>query len=104
MAATPLFGDWYLYGPPMPDDRKSNYLRELSTLDPAAHIANAHGRAFLFQFGRSDKFVPEQKALDFYEAAAGQKRIEWYDVGHDLDVPQAHRDRVEWLLDRLGCE
>jgi fermentation-respiration switch protein FrsA (DUF1100 family) len=104
MAATPLFSDWYLYGPPMPEDEKAVYLKQLSALDPALHIAKAHDRAFLFQFGRSDRFVPEQKALDFYDAAAGQKRIEWYAVGHDLDVPQAHRDRAEWLQERLGCE
>jgi predicted esterase len=102
MAATPLFSDWYLYGPPMPEDEKIDYVKELAAIDPVVHIANAGDRAFLFQFGRSDRFVPEQKALDFYEAASGDKRIEWYDVGHDLDVPEAYRHRSEWLHEQLG--
>jgi len=102
MGATPLFSDWYLYGPPMPEEEKVKYVKELAAIDPGVHIANAANSSFLFQFGRSDRFVPVQKALDFYNAAAGEKRIEWYDVGHDLDVPEAHRDRSEWLHDRLG--
>lgn len=102
MAATPLFSDWYLYGSPMPDEQKKLYVKELAAIDPVVHIANAENSAFLFQFGRNDGYVPEQKALDFYDAASGDKRIEWYDAGHDLDVPDAHRARTQWLHQRLG--
>lgn len=101
IASTPLFSDWYLYGPPMPADEKVAYIEKLSALDPAVHIANADGGAFLFQFARTDFYVPEQKALDFFEAAPGQKRIEWYEAGHDVDVPEAKRDRIGWLVEQL---
>ncbi|MEO8287924.1 MAG: hypothetical protein ABI670_15965 [Chloroflexota bacterium] len=102
LAATPLFSDWYLFGPPMPEDEQVRYVEELSAIDPQEQIGRAEGAAFLFQFGRTDPYVPEEKALEFYEAAKGPKRIEWYDIGHNMEIEAAHRDRVEWLLARLA--
>jgi dienelactone hydrolase len=102
MASTPQFTDWYLYGPPMEDAEKERYVARLSALDPVRHIRQANGAAFLFQFGREDEYVPQDKATEFVEAAPGTPRVEWYDAVHELNVEQAHRDRIEWLDERLG--
>jgi dienelactone hydrolase len=102
MGSTPQFADWYLYGPPMEDAAKEPYVSRLAELDPVRHIRQANGAAFLFQFGRQDDFVPQDKAAEFVGAAPGTPRAEWYDAVHELDVEQAHRDRAEWLDERLG--
>ena len=101
-ASTPRFADWYLYGPPMEDAAKESYVTRLAALDPVRHIRQANGSAFLFQFGRQDEYVPEDKAAEFVAAAPGTPQVEWYDAVHELDVEQAHRDRTAWLDERLG--
>lgn len=40
-ARTTSFTSWYLSGPPMPEPARSQFLRDLSVLDPAKHIAQA---------------------------------------------------------------
>jgi dienelactone hydrolase len=101
MGSTPQFADWYLFGPPMEDEAKVRYVARLAELDPVRHIRRAHGAGFLFQFGRLDEFVPEDKAAEFVEAAPGTPRVEWYDAVHELDIEQAHKDRAAWLAERL---
>jgi hypothetical protein len=42
-------------------------------------------------------------AMDRYAAAApAAKTVKWYDTGHELNDPQALRDRAEWLRERVG--
>lgn len=102
MGSTPQFADWYLFGPPMEDGAKERYVARLAELDPVRHIRQANGAAFLFQFGRQDDFVPEDKAAEFVRAVPGSPRVEWYDAVHELDVEQAHADRAAWLDERLS--
>ena len=102
MGSTPRFADWYLYGPPMEVEARERYVARLAELDPVRHIPQANGAAFLFQFGRQDDFVPEDKAAEFVDAAPGSALVAWYDAVHELDVEQAHRDRGDWLGERLS--
>jgi dienelactone hydrolase len=103
MAATPMFTDWYLLGPPMPEPARTEYVEQLAPLDPIRYVGQPGKAEFLFQFGTRDPYVPEEKALDFYNACGATKRIEWYDADHDIDVPKAHQDRIEWVLGQLGA-
>lgn len=104
IAATPRFKDWYLFGAKPEGEELDAYIRRISELDPITHIARAQNAAFFFQFGRTDPFVPEERALEFYEAAPGPKQIAWYDADHEIDVPQAQEDRLAWLSERLGLQ
>lgn len=104
IAATPRFKEWYLFGAKLEGAELDAYVRRISELDPITHIARAKHANFLFQFGRTDRFVPEEKALEFYEAAPGEKQIAWYDTDHEIEAPQAQEDRVAWLSERLGLQ
>ncbi|HYP18684.1 MAG TPA: hypothetical protein VEY08_01320 [Chloroflexia bacterium] len=104
IAATPRFQEWYLFGAKPEGGALDAYIRRISELDPITHIKRAQNAAFFFQFALTDRFVPEEKALEFYEAAPGPKQIAWYDTDHEMHVPQAQEDRVTWLSERLGLQ
>lgn len=55
----------------------------------------------LLQFGRSDPHVPDERAQEFFRAAAEPKQIAWYEAGHRLDEAATH-ERNAWLTQRLG--
>jgi cephalosporin-C deacetylase-like acetyl esterase len=104
IAATPRFKEWYLFGAKLEGEELDAYVRRISELDPVTHIARAKNSAFFFQFGRTDRFVPEDKALELYEAAPGPKQIAWYDTDHEIEAPQAQEDRAAWLSERLRLQ
>ena len=100
IAGTPSFSDWYLFGSKLAGEERQKVIDQLAPLDPVAHIASAAPSPVLFQFGRTDRYVPEAKAKAFAEAARSPKQILWYDAGHALDE-QAVTDRLAWLQTRL---
>lgn len=102
IAATPRFSDWYLLGTNLSEAEREAYTNWISPLDPSLHIRRASDAAFFFQFGTTDWFVPEARALEFYDAAPPDKRIAWYEAGHEVNTPEARRDRIEWLSEQLG--
>ncbi len=65
IAATPRFKEWYLFGAKLEGEELDAYTRRISELDPITHIARAQNAAFFFQFALTDRFVPEERALEF---------------------------------------
>jgi dienelactone hydrolase len=100
MAGTPRFADWYLYYPRLEDDERAAYVERMAPLDPIAHVAKLAPAPLVFQFGRDDPHVPEERGQAFYDAAREPKQIRWYDCGHGLNAP-ATEDRVAWLCEQL---
>lgn len=100
MAATPRFPDWYLYGPKLEGDAREEFIRQFSPLDPITHIPNLSPAPVLFQFGTNDPHVPEERALEFFQAAKFPKEILWYESGHALNHAAA-LDRQKWLKEKL---
>jgi len=54
----------------------------------------------LMQFGKTDRYVPEAKANEYFNAAKDPKKVSWYEAGHGLNE-QAVKDRQAWLKDQL---
>ena len=100
MAVTPKFSDWYLLGKQHPD--RAAYVKRLEELDTLASVERAHARGYLFQFSGPDKFVSAANARAFFESAPEPRGVYYYDAEHDLDVPAAHDDRLNWLSDQLA--
>lgn len=98
MASTISFNDWYLYGDPLQGDELEAYKADMAQLDPSKFISQAP--SVFFQFAKDDFYVPEEKALVFFEAASEPKKMESYVAGHDLD-DRARHDRVHWLKEQL---
>jgi fermentation-respiration switch protein FrsA (DUF1100 family) len=103
MAATPRFPDWYLYLPPLEGERRETFIRQMSEIDPIAHIPNLSPAPVLFQFATNDPHVPKERADEFFAAAQDPKEMKWYEAGHGLDQDAA-QDRKTWLREKLGLQ
>jgi dienelactone hydrolase len=100
MAATPRFPDWYLYSPKLEGEAREAFIRQMSEIDPIAHVPNLSPASVFFQFGRDDPHVPMERAEEFFIAAKEPKEMKWYQSGHGLNG-EATRDRKTWLKERL---
>jgi predicted esterase len=103
MAATPRFPDWYLYAPPLEGEAREEFIRQFSPLDPITHIPDLSPAPVLFQFGKEDPHVPEDRAREFYEAAEDPREVRWYESGHGLNLDAA-ADRRAWLKKKLALQ
>lgn len=101
MAATPRFPDWYLYGPKLEGESRAAFIRQMSAIDPIAHIPNLAPADVFFQFATDDFHVPKERAEEFFAAAKDPKEMKWYEAGHGLNE-DATRDRKAWLKEKLG--
>jgi dienelactone hydrolase len=104
MAGTPHYHYWFFRSSKLEEALRPGYISQMSPVDPAALIAKAKGADFLFQFSRGrDKWVSEDEAREFFQAAAGVKQILWYaDTDHSMKSPAVSRDRLDWLRERLS--
>jgi len=103
MAATPRFADWYLYLPKLEGEAREAFIRQMSELDPIAHIPNVAPVHILFQFATDDPHVSKERAEEFFAAAKEPKEMKWYEAGHELN-PEATQDRKIWLKNQLRLE
>jgi dienelactone hydrolase len=99
-AGTSRWTNWYLYGPPMPEPARSNFIKQFAPLDPLTHIAKAAPAAILFQFATRDFHVPHAVAEEFWQTASNPKEIVLYDAHHGMNE-QARRDGIAWLKAKL---
>jgi len=100
MAGTPRFPDWYLYYPRLEGAEREAYIASMAPFDPIAHVAALSPAPVLFQFGHRDPHVPDERAREFFRAAAEPKQIAWYDAGHGLNEAATH-ERGAWLARQL---
>lgn len=100
-AGTASFSDWYLFYPRREGAERQAVIDRLAPLDPVKHIPSAS--PLLLQFGKHDRYVPEAKARQLFEAAKDPKEIRWYEAGHALDE-QAVTDRLAWLRKHLAIK
>jgi fermentation-respiration switch protein FrsA (DUF1100 family) len=104
IAGTSSFSDWFKF---QSDPEKKldpeyfqNYVKQMAHLDPAKHIKEASPAKVLFQFGKNDFYVPEEKALEFYSGAKEPKEIRWYDADHSM-IKESFNEMETWLIKSL---
>jgi dienelactone hydrolase len=103
-AGTTAFPNWYLFGPPMKEPARSEFVRSLAVLDGPANLRKAPPSAPVFlQFATHDIFVSQDQADELWRAVRGPREISFYEAEHEMN-DWARRDRVEWLAKvlRLG--
>jgi dienelactone hydrolase len=100
MAATPRFPDWYLYSPKLEGEAREAFIRQMSEIDPIAHVPNLSAASIFFQFARDDPHVSVERAEEFFITAKEPKEMKWYQSGHGLNK-EATRDRKTWLKEKL---
>ncbi len=97
------FADWSLkYWPSTAAAGDRAYRDALDPVDPVHFVPYAAPAALLFQFANNDKYISTETALAFSAAASPPKTVRWYDAQHDMRVPQAQKDRHDWLARQLG--
>ena len=99
-AGTTSFSDWFLLGEKLDPAARAKVVEDLAPLDPVRFVGMSSPAPVLFQFGRSDPYVPENKARAFFAAAGEPREIRFYDAGHGLNAA-AVQDRQAWLKVKL---
>jgi dienelactone hydrolase len=74
--------------------------RAFAPLDPVNNVGDVAPATVLFQFAKSDRYVPGYIADKLTEAASEPKKATSYDGGHELDAV-ARADRLAWLREQL---
>lgn len=101
MAATPRFPNWYLYLPKLEGEAREAFIRQMSEIDPIAHVENLSPAPIFFQFGNNDFHVALERANEFFAAAKEPKEMKVYESGHGLNE-ESTQDRKIWLKENLG--
>jgi dienelactone hydrolase len=107
LAGTPYLSDWFVpYGVGrLSADEQTAYIEAMNVYAPIFYVGwLAEATSVFFQFGEYDSFVPEEKALEFFEAAHDPKQMEVYSDAHPLSLDDDDADRLAWLTEALGLE
>ena len=88
----------------VPPEQQDEVRPLLEDTDGLRYIAQASPSKLFFQAGRKDQIVPRDALQTLIRAGTQPKKVSWYDAGHNLAVPEAQRDQLEWLSDVLEIE
>jgi hypothetical protein len=100
MAPDATFSNWFLkYF--VPSASKAELDEAFAPLDPVNNVGDAAPAKVLFQFAKSDRYVPYYVADKLTEAAGDAAEAKEYASGHELN-DDARADRVAWLRRELG--
>jgi dienelactone hydrolase len=100
MAPDATFSNWFIkYF--VRGASKAELDQAFAPFDPVNNVSDAAPASVLFQFAKSDKYVPGYVADKLYEAASDPKSEKSYESGHELDAA-ARADRLDWLRKELG--
>ncbi len=103
MAPVPDFADWFLIGSALVGEGEAGYRTAMRAVAPVDYIARGAPASFLFQFAKSDSYVPTSKAEELFAAASEPKQIKWYGWSHNLQLDDVTTgDRRQWLRTELG--
>jgi dienelactone hydrolase len=86
----------------LPKGRLDAYLNTLADLNAVNYVRYAQPIPLLLQFANFEQYF-DRASMEHYAAAATEpKTVLFYDSAHDLNDPQALKDRVDWLAKRLA--
>lgn len=86
----------------LPKGQLNTYLNTLADLNAIDYIRFAQPIPLLLQFANFEQYF-DRASMDRYAAAATEpKTVLFYDSAHDLNDPQAVKDRADWLAKHLA--
>ncbi|HET9155043.1 MAG TPA: acetylxylan esterase [Myxococcaceae bacterium] len=80
------------------------YVRVVGEVDAIHFIPRAPPIPVLMQFARFEEHFDRESANRYIAAAGEPKKVLWYDSAHDMNEPQALRDRYAWLVGHVGLK
>ena len=106
MAGVAENGDIFLRGsdPSIIDLRKSRppgqferYAQVTGDIDAIHFVGHAAPIPLLLQFANFEQYFDKTSMEHYAAVASDPKKVLYYDTGHDLNDPQALKDRYDWL-------
>jgi dienelactone hydrolase len=86
----------------LPKGQLDAYLSTLADLNALNYVRYAAPTALLLQFADFDQYFDHASMERYAVAATEPKTVLFYDSAHELNDPQAFKDRAEWLAKRLA--
>lgn len=87
-----------------PPGQLEKYIHVVNQLDAVHFVAHAAPVAVLLQFANFEHYFDKTSMQHYIDAASEPKKVLWYDTGHELNDPQALRDRYAWLAAEIGVK
>ena len=102
MALTTRYANWNA-GFWVLDDSASDYRAALQPFDPLEYAPLFQPIPVFLQYSSRDAYVSVDNANEFFSAiTVPNKKIEFYETGHQLEIPDAEEGRINWLLEVFG--
>lgn len=86
----------------LPKGQLDTYLKTLADLNSTNYIRLAQPVSLLLQFANFEQYFDRASADRYAAAATEPKTVLFYDSAHDLNDPQALKDRFDWLAKSLA--
>ena len=80
------------------------YVEVVGQVDAIRFIPRAAPIPVLMQFGHFEEHFDRDSANRYIAAASEPKKVLQYDSAHDMNDPQALRDRYAWLVGHIGLK
>jgi dienelactone hydrolase len=86
----------------LPKGQLETYLNVLEDVNAINYVRYAQPTPLLLQFANFEQYF-DRASMERYAAAATEpKTVLFYDSAHDLNDPQASKDRFAWLTNQLA--
>lgn len=80
------------------------YVQGTSDLDAIHFVGHAAPLTLLLQFANFERYFDRTSEEHYIKAASDPKQVLWYDTVHELNDPQALRDRYAWIAKQVGLK
>ncbi len=87
-----------------PPGQLEKYVQVTSELDAIRFVGHAAPVSLLMQFANFEQYFDKTSVQRYIDAATEPKKVLHYDTGHELNDPQALRDRYDWLVKQIGLQ
>jgi dienelactone hydrolase len=87
-----------------PPGQLEKYTHFMGELDAVRFVGHSAPADLLLQFANFERYFDNTSMQHYIEAASEPKKVLRYDSGHELNDPQALRDRYTWLARELGIK
>src|ERR1700758_1466962 len=81
-----------------PPGQLEKYCQVSGEIDALRFVSHAAPIPLLLQFANYEQYFDKTSMQHYAEAASEPKKVLYYDTGHDLNDPQALKDRYAWLV------
>jgi dienelactone hydrolase len=98
---TPL---WRASTAALTDEQIRRQAEMILPISSASLVGQAAPSRLLFQFARWDRYVSEDAATAYVEAASDPKEARLYFTSHEFNDLDSRRDRLEWLAEQLQLD